>query len=136
MDITKLIQIAKKYKERSYSPYSSFKVGACVYTDNHQYYGGCNIENASYGATICAEQVAVTKAISESNSKILAIAIVGDQPELFPCGICRQILREFSENSLKIYIMTTIEDANYKVYSLKDLLPNSFGPESLGEKNV
>lgn len=128
-----MICIANNYRKNAYAPYSSFKVGACVYTENGEYYGGCNIENASFGATICAEQVAVIGAISRSLTKILAIAIVADKDYTFPCGICRQVLCEFSDENLEIYIASK---STYKKYTLRDLLPHSFGPESLGENNV
>ena len=109
-------------------------MGAALLTDDGDLFTGCNVENASYGATNCAERTAVFKAVSEGRRKISRIAIAGGKGDelnmAFPCGVCRQVLREFSDpEKLKILVGTSSED--YKEYSLAELLPNSFGPEAL-----
>jgi cytidine deaminase len=107
----------------SYSPYSKCRVGAAVLTKSGRIYTGCNIENASYGATMCAERVAIYKALSVGDCKLVAIAIFHDGKELFlPCGICRQVVSEFSKN-LIIYCDCMDEE---KTSSIKELLPDAF----------
>src|SRR3989339_2003062 len=96
----KLVEAAIKYRENAYAPYSNFLVGAAVQGDSGKIYGGCNVENASYGMTICAERVAITKAVSEGETGIKKIAIVTSSDEVsFPCGACRQVLAEFAKNA-------------------------------------
>lgn len=105
----------------SYCPYSQFKVGAALSTNDDKIFTGCNIENISFGLTICAERVALFKAISEGYKKFDAIAICSDNGKpIFPCGACRQMLSEFTPH-LRIYIHNMT-----KSHSLKDLLPYSF----------
>lgn len=124
-----LIKIAMEAREKSYSPYSNFKVGAAVYTKSGKVFTGCNIESASYSPTICAERVAVSKCVSEGYKDIEKIAVVGSDSSIsHPCGVCRQFLVEFGKN-IKVICARSID--NYKVYTLEELLPNSFGPESL-----
>lgn len=124
-----LIKIAMEAREKSYSPYSNFKVGACVYTYSGKIFTGCNIESASYSPTICAERVAVAKCVSEGYRDIEKIAIVGSDKDIsHPCGLCRQFIVEFG-NDIKIICAKNID--TYKVYTLDELLPNSFGPEDL-----
>ena len=101
--ITGLIGKALRMRERSYSPYSGFSVGAALLTEEGAVYGGCNIENAAYPDTICAERVAMSKAVSEGEYRFRAIAIAGGkekEPETysFPCGSCRQFMREFCDS--------------------------------------
>lgn len=120
-----LLKEAMKYRESAYVPYSNFKVGAAVLTPNGDIYGGCNIENASYGATNCAERTAIFKAVSEGVKKITAIAIIGDLKQItYPCGICRQVIREFADESIDIIVFTNLD--NYKIIKLKDMLPYAF----------
>lgn len=135
-EIKQLIEEAFEAREKSYSPYSNYMVGAALITGNGKHYKGCNIENASYGATNCAERTAVFKAVSEGESLVRAIAIVGGPRGCsvplpgfaFPCGVCRQVLREFSDpKKLTVIVAKSIDD--YKVYSLEELLPDSFGPD-------
>lgn len=128
MDVKALIKAALQAKERAYVPYSGFKVGAALLTEDDKIYLGCNIENASYTPTICAERTAVVKAISEGDHHFKAIAITGDSEWTFPCGVCRQMLREFSKD-LTIYIVKSEDE--YQEFKLDDLLPHSFGPEDL-----
>lgn len=125
-----LIQACLYAQRLAYVPYSHFRVGAAVLAEDGQIYTGCNIENASFGATICAERVAVVKAISTGNRKILALAVVTDADEYArPCGICRQVLSEFAaENFLTLALKP---DASYVEKSLEDLLPDAFTPAFL-----
>lgn len=119
-----LIKIAEEYKERSYSPYSHFKVGAAVLCDNGKVYGGCNIENIAYSPTICAERTALSKAVSEGDTKIIKIAIVGDNKYTYPCGVCRQFMSEFVDPDTCIIIAHSIKE--FKKYSFSDIFPFSF----------
>ncbi len=128
MDKKLLIKMALEAKEKAYVPYSNFHVGAAILTDDGKMYTGCNIEIASYSPTICAERTAIFKAVSEGSKKVKAIAIVADGQDTYPCGVCRQVLREFGKDA-KIIIANTQED--YKEYTLEELLPHSFGPEDL-----
>lgn len=129
-----LIDKAMEAQKLAYAPYSNFHVGASVKCKSDRIYTGANIENASYPATICAERVAVSKAISEGEKVIEKIAIVGDSSYTHPCGICRQFLNEFSNENTEIIVVKDKE--HYKIYKLKELLPYSFGKEDIGEKNV
>ncbi len=130
MDEKKLIKEALKAQKIAYVPYSGFRVGAAVLTEDGEIFSGCNIEIASYSPTICAERTAIFKAISEGNRKIKAIAVVGDSDFTYPCGVCRQVIREFGKDAI-IIIANSEED--YKKYTLEELLPYSFGPEDLKE---
>lgn len=124
-----LIKIAIEAREKSYSPYSKFKVGAAVYTKSGEIFTGCNIESAAYSATICAERVAVSKCVSEGHRDIEKIAVVGSDKSIsFPCGVCRQFILEFGRD-IKIICAKNID--TYKVYTIDELTPNSFGPDSL-----
>ncbi len=124
-----IAKAAIKARENSYSPYSEFKVGAALITEDGIIFTGCNIESASYTPTICAERVAASKAVSEGYRNIEAIAIAGSSEETFPCGVCRQFLWEFGD--MDIVIVKSADD--YEVYKLSELLPHSFGPEDLKE---
>ena len=136
----KLIAKAFEMKEKAYCPYSKYHVGAGLLSKSGKIYGGHNIENSSYGATVCAERTAVFKAVSEGEREFVALSVCGglegaqlkgnDTDNAFPCGICRQVLREFAvPKEFKIYVCAT-ED-KYNVYILEELLPHSFGPEFL-----
>lgn len=137
---TELIKKALEARKRAYVPYSEYKVGAAVLAESGDIYTGCNIENASYGATNCAERTAIFKAVSEGVKSIAAIAVVGgDKSEedvlsdyAFPCGICRQVMREFSDpDTFRIIVAKSMTE--YKCYTLAQLLPESFGPEKLNK---
>ena len=128
MDNKQLIKMALDARKNAYVPYSNFHVGAAVLMDDGKIYSGCNIEISSYSPTICAERTAIFKAVSEGSTKIKSIAIVGDANPTFPCGVCRQVIREFGK-SANVIIANSEDD--YKEYSLEELLPNSFGPEDL-----
>lgn len=120
----KMIQMAQAVRELAYAPYSNFKVGAALLGKSGKIYQGCNIENMSYGLTICAERVAAVKAISEGERNFKKIAIVADTNKPCPpCGMCRQFLYEFSPD-MEI-IMANLEGEILKV-ALKELLPNAF----------
>ncbi len=121
-----LVDAATEASRHSYSPYSNFPVGAAVLTPSGKIYTGTNIENSSYGATICAERVAIFKAISEGEEKILAIAVYTDAATIaFPCGMCLQVLTEFAEDIPVILA----SDSGMRSYMLSDLLPHRFGEE-------
>ncbi|NLJ57481.1 MAG: cytidine deaminase [Tissierellia bacterium] len=124
-----LIKIAMEAREKSYSPYSKFKVGAAVYTKSGKVFTGCNIESASYTPTICAERVAISKCISEGYNDIEKIAVVGSEIKTsFPCGVCRQFMLEFGKK-IKVICARSID--SYEIHTLDELLPHSFGPEDL-----
>lgn len=126
----KLIKEAILVREKAYTPYSNFKVGACVLTDSNNLYTGCNIENASLTPTVCAERVAIFKAISNGEKKIKKIAIVGKfDSYTYPCGVCRQVIREFCDENFEFIIIKN--EKEYKILNIKDILPYSFGPEDL-----
>ncbi|AFS78818.1 cytidine deaminase Cdd [Gottschalkia acidurici 9a] len=128
MDIKNLINKAIEAKEKAYAPYSKFKVGSAVLTKDGKIYTGCNIESASYTPTICAERTAISKAVSEGDREFEAIAIVGSSDYTFPCGVCRQVIREFSKD-IKVIVANNTDE--YKIFELEELLPNSFGPDDL-----
>ena len=133
--IRNLIREAFKAMEKAYAPYSNFYVGAALLTVDEKIYRGCNIENASYGMTTCAEQTALLKAVSEGEREFAAIAIVGGKNRIVtdfcpPCGICRQALREFAAPESFIVILARSEE-DYTLYSLDALLPPSLGPDNL-----
>ena len=119
-----LIESAKQAREKAFAPYSNFKVGAAVQTKGGKIFTGCNIENASYGLTICAERVAIFKAVSEGEKEFSSIAVVADTDELTPpCGPCRQIIHEFCGD-----IPVTFANLKDKTETLqmKELLPRAF----------
>ena len=125
-----LLNEAINAQKNAYSPYSHFKVGAAIITKEGKIFTGCNVENSSYGLTICAERVAVFKAVSEGYRDFEAIAIAGaGSKPTFPCGACRQVLAEFNEK-MKIYV-----NNGKKIYEITDLLPHSFSKEQI-ETNV
>ena len=132
MDNQQLINAALEARTRAYAPYSHFAVGAAVLTKDGQVYTGCNVENASYGATNCAERTAIFKAVSEGNKEIIKIAIVGGKigeeitEYAYPCGVCRQVMAEFS-NPKDLKVLVAKSEEEYLEMTLEVLLPNSFG---------
>ena len=123
-----LIQAAQKAREKAYVPYSNFAVGAAVRTANGIVYDGCNIENASYGLTNCAERTAIFKAVSAGERKLEAIAVVADTASpTAPCGACRQVIAEFGITTI---IMSNTKGDN-QVISLEELLPFAFTKNDL-----
>ena len=122
--IEKLIGAAAASREKAYAPYSNFRVGAAILTKEGRYYTGCNIENASYGLTCCAERVALFKAVSNSERSFEAIAVTaGTEEYCSPCGACRQALAEFGTD-IKVYMVNGSGD--YQVRTVAELLPESF----------
>lgn len=133
--IQSLIHKAMDMLTFSYAPYSSFKVGAALLSKSGEIYGGCNIENAAYSPTNCAERTAFFKAVSEGEKDFTAIAIVGGKNGEVtdycpPCGVCRQVMREFCrEEEFVVILAKSVTD--YKIYTLLELFPEAFGPDSI-----
>ena len=132
--IRMLCQKAVDMRSESYAPYSDFLVGSAVLTADGKIFTGCNIENSAFGPSICAERTAIAKAVSEGYRDFAAIAIAGGKRDgelqyCAPCGVCRQVMREFCEPSFKIYLTKSAGD--YKEFTLGELLPESFGPDNL-----
>ena len=128
-EFKKLIKEAEKARNRAYTPYSKFKVGAAVLCDDGKIFTGCNIENASFGMSICAERVAIFKAVSEGSTKFEAIAVIGDTDKpCSPCGACRQVISEFDEN---IPLIMANLKGDVKIKKIGDLLPEAFGKKDL-----
>ena len=127
-----LIKAATEQLQFSYTPYSHFKVGAALLAENGKIYTGCNIENAAYTPTNCAERTAFFKAVSEGVHRFRAIAIVGGMHGVVsdytaPCGVCRQVMMEFCDPET-FQIILAASDGQYRIYRLKALLPEGFGP--------
>lgn len=135
IQIEALIKSALEAKEKAYSPYSHYQVGAALLTEGGQVFEGCNIENASYGATNCAERTAFFKAVSQGERDFRAIAIVGGlqgeeiKDYASPCGICRQVMQEFCKDDFQIIVAICPE--KYKVYTLAQILPFGFGGDKI-----
>ncbi len=130
-----LIREAIHSLKYSYSPYSGFKVGAALLTKDLKIYTGCNIENATYSPTNCAERTAFFKAVSEGKKEFQAIAVVGGKDGILtdycpPCGVCRQVMLEFC-NPKSFFVLLAKSEEDYWNYTLEDLIPMSFTPENL-----
>lgn len=133
----KEILVAKALEARcfSYSPYSNFQVGAALLCKDGTIYTGCNIENAGYGPTNCAERTAIFKAVSEGNTDFIAIAVVGGKAGeviaeyAYPCGVCRQVMAEFCRNDFEVLVAKSVEE--FREHTLEELLPERFGPANL-----
>jgi cytidine deaminase len=128
-DLQKLVEAAREVREKAYAPFSNFKVGAAVITKSGKIYTGCNVESASYGLTVCAERVAIWKAVSEGEKEFTDIAVVADTQELTPpCGVCRQIIWEFCND-----IPVTFANLHGKTETvqMKELLPRAFDTKFL-----
>lgn len=136
--IEEMIDLAIAQLKYSYTPYSGFKVGAALLTADGKFYTGCNIENAAYSPTNCAERTAFFKAVSEGERAFSAICIVGGKDGVLteyaaPCGVCRQVMMEFcNPDTFQIILATSKE--RYDVFTLRELLPMGFGPDNLAEK--
>jgi len=133
--IGKLIDTAIEQLKFSYTPYSNFKVGAALLTKSGKIYTGCNIENASYTPTNCAERTAFFKAVSEGVRDFQAICIVGGKDGKLteytaPCGVCRQVMMEFC-NPKTFQIILAVDKERYEIYTLEELMPLGFGPLNL-----
>lgn len=125
----KLIDIAKEARERAYVPYSKFKVGAALLTKEGKIFTGCNIENASYGLTCCAERTAIFKAVSEGYNEFDALAVIADVPTVCsPCGACRQVMAEFNDE-MKVHMANL--QGQYKTVTVSELLPGYFSAEDM-----
>ena len=131
-----LIAAAINAQDFAYSPYSGIQVGAALLSAAGEVFGGCNIENAAYPATLCAERTAMAKAVSSGQRDFTALAVVGSpagakpaQDYFYPCGICRQWLAEFCAPDFTVLVARSLED--YKQLTLAELLPHSFGPGHL-----
>lgn len=136
MENEKIIQLALEARKMSYSPYSKFSVGACLETKSGKYYTGCNIENAGYTGTNCAERTAFFKAVSEGERTFERIAIVGGGKEVAdfcpPCGVCLQVMMEFCDPETFQIVLINKAGETQK-FLLKELLPKGFGPLNLSE---
>lgn len=136
--IEEMIDLAIAQLKYSYTPYSGFKVGAALLTADGKFYTGCNIENAAYSPTNCAERTAFFKAVSEGERAFSAICIVGGKDGVLteyaaPCGVCRQVMMEFcNPDTFQIILATSKE--RYDVFTLREILPMGFGPDNLAEK--
>lgn len=133
--VEKLIDTAIKQLKFSYTPYSNFKVGAALLTKSGKIYTGCNIENASYTPTNCAERTAFFKAVSEGVRDFQAICIVGGKDGKLtgytaPCGVCRQVMMEFCDPKT-FQIILAVDKERYEIYTLEELMPLGFGPLNL-----
>lgn len=134
-EILNVIKASHEMKNKSYCPYSKFRVGAALLCEDGTIITGCNVENASYGLTICAERTALVKAVSEGHKRFKAIAISSDLKSSFivPCGACRQFLIEFGKD-WDVYM--TKPDNTYKLMKTGELLPLGFVPEALEEERI
>lgn len=132
-EIKKMIRYAAEAKEKAYVPYSNFRVGACLKTESGAYYLGCNIENAAFTPTNCAERTAMFKAIYDGERDFEAIAITSDGANLIaPCGVCRQVLAEFCKPDM--LVICSDREGNYEVHELRELIPMAFTDADLKDK--
>ena len=132
-----LIAAAFEAMEYAYAPYSGYKVGAALLSKSGKVYRGCNVENAAYGPTNCAERTAVFKAVSEGDREFSKIAIVGgkngDVTDYFvPCGVCRQVMAEFCDDSFEIIVAKSCDD--FRSYTLSEILPERFSKNNISEE--
>ncbi|KAI8647722.1 cytidine deaminase [Parasitella parasitica] len=124
-----LFTLALEARETSYSPYSKFRVGAALMASDGKLFKGCNVENASYGAAICAERTAFVKAVSEGHREFRALAVSTDQEDFIsPCGICRQFISEFATKDMPVYFLN--KDGDHRQYKFEELLPFAFDYDS------
>lgn len=130
-----LVNAAKNAMCSAYAPYSGYMVGAALLCEDGSVYTGCNVENAAYSVTNCAERTALFKAVSEGKRQFKAMAVCGGKhgliaDECTPCGVCRQVMREFCDDSFIVY---TVSNTQVRAYSLGELLPHSFGAAQISE---
>ncbi len=133
MDSRELVNLAIEAMGKAYTPYSNFKVGAALLTDDGEVYIGCNIENAAYSPTVCAERVAFFSAVRDGKRKFAKIAVVGGMNGklssfTYPCGVCRQVMREFCDDD---FVLIVSDGKDIKEHTLADILPFSFSPKDL-----
>lgn len=134
MNNKELVKLAFDAMKKAYAPYSNYKVGAALLSKSEKVYLGCNVENASYSPTNCAERTAFFKAISEGEREFAKIAIVGGKEgnvtDLFmPCGVCRQVMAEFCDSNFEVIVARSVDD--FSVYKLSELLPHGFSKENV-----
>lgn len=129
MDIRDLIKKAIDLKKRAYAPYSNFHVACVVMTKSGKIFDGVNVENAAYSPSLCAERNALSTAITQGERDFAYIVITGDSEYTYPCGVCRQFIREFADGDTRIVVAKDSE--NYKTYTIEDLLPESFSKKDL-----
>ena len=133
-DLIRLIELARAVRERAYAPYSGFAVGAVVEAADGQCYTGCNVENASYGLTICAERAALAKAVSEGAGRLARIVIIaGAERPIAPCGACRQVMLELMGSEGEVVLANLRGDRLHR--KIGDLLPEAFVPHDLPAKS-
>lgn len=131
MDAKELMKMARKARQNAYAPYSHFAVGAALLTESDRVYTGCNIENASYGLTCCAERNAIFAAVGAGERRFKMLAVAADSPEpVAPCGACRQVIAEFG---IPLVVMGNLKEAT-KTMTAEELLPYGFGQESMNNK--
>lgn len=131
MDAKELMKIARKARQNAYAPYSHFAVGAALLTESDRVYTGCNIENASYGLTCCAERNAIFSAVGAGERRFKMLAVAADSPEpVAPCGACRQVIAEFG---IPLVVMGNLKEKT-KTMTAEELLPYGFGQESMNNK--
>jgi len=126
---TQLLQLARDVAKNAYAPYSKFNVGAALVTDKGDFFTGCNVENASYGITLCAERNAIANMVAHGQTKIVAIAIHAQKTtDCYPCGACRQWIYEFGKDA---QVIVEDENLNPLFTTIQELLPHAFGPDDL-----
>ena len=131
IELKNMLKMAAEARERAYAPYSGYKVGACLKGESGAYYLGCNIENASYTPTNCAERTAIFKGVSECEKQFTAAAVCSSGDTIpTPCGVCRQVMAEFADPSMEIICAN--KHGEYRVFTLGELLPFSFTKKDLG----
>jgi cytidine deaminase len=128
-ELSKLVGLARAARRNAYVPYSHYAVGAAVIAASGRVYSGCNVENAAYPAGLCAERVAIFKAVSEGERKLVALAVVTSNVGS-PCGSCRQVFSEFADDDAVI-LLASARGNRRKKFTMKQILPNRFGPEHL-----
>ena len=125
-----LLKWALEAQKNSYAPYSTKHIGAAIEMDNGKYYSGCNVENASYGGTVCAERIAIFKGISEGAKRIKEVLVVSSEENPWPpCGMCRQVIAEFAGPEVKIHLCNP--QGQGRTMTFGDLFPDAFGPGHL-----
>ena len=129
LDLKELIGLARVARKNAYVPYSHYAVGAAVIAESGRVYTGCNVENAAYPTGLCAERVAVFKAVSEGERKLIALAVVTSNGGS-PCGSCRQVISEFADDDAVI-VLASARGNRRKKFTMKQILPERFGPEHL-----
>lgn len=129
LEIKNMLRMANEAMDRAYAPYSGYRVGACLKGASGAYYLGSNIENASFGATVCAEQVSMYKAVYDGERSFDALSLVSSSADIVvPCGLCRQVYVEFADPDMPV--ICSNRNGKYQIFSLGDLVPNAFTSEN------